>query len=129
MSVWPITIKGEIYPGHGIPTQWAIGQRDKSEIGQLPLNPYDETCGTRNQPKSGIPITCKYKNVSVVGQFHRKPKNKDIWIYTNRSNDGTPATDEWYKFLSSFEITKGSPHEDIQVYLDFYPNLVVVIRL
>jgi len=129
VTTWPITITGEIYPAHGIPSQWEIGHCQRSEISQLPLNPYTVTCGTPNQPRPGITIICIHTNSSVVGQFHRKPDNKSIWLYTDWSNGGLLATNNWYSFLfTSFGIVKGQSHVKIPVYLDFYPNLKVEIR-
>jgi hypothetical protein len=126
MDTWPITINGEIYPAHRSFTQWEIGHCDKSKINELPLNPYGETVGTLSE---GIQIECQYKNtVPVIGRFHRHKNDKGIWIYANRSKGGPSATDKWYKFISSFGIVKGIPHENISVYLDFYPKLVVVVR-
>ncbi len=129
MDVWPITIKGEICPAHGSLTQWEIGHGSRRSVAQLPLNPYGVTTGTPVLRKVGLPITCTYNSHSVTGQFHRYSDNKGICIYTNRSVDGPSATDKWYSFLSLFGIEKGKSHENIPVYLDFYSDLVVVIRL
>ena len=120
MNRWPITIEGHIYPSRGKIQQWEIGSRDSYAISQLPLNPYNITVGTGK----GIPITCKYRSDSLVGQFHRKVNNKGIWIYTNNSNAGPNATYRWYNFLSKFGIFKGQSHKEIPICMVFYPDFV-----
>jgi len=132
MDIWPIRIKAEIHPARKKLTQWEIGCHDKSQIGQLPLNPYNVTCGTITNRNPGKLIECeyKYKNISVVGQFHRKLDNKSIWIGPNRyrSKEGFSDTDKWYVFLLSFGIKKDEPHSKIPVYLDFYSDFRVELR-
>jgi len=69
------------------------------------------------------------KNNSVEAQFHRYPNNRGVWLYTDRSNRGAIATEEWNKFILHFGIKVGEMHDPIPVYMDFYQDKTVIIRL
>lgn len=132
MVTWPVTIDGILTPAHGDPNQYEFQCRSYKAINSaLPLasgNPYTVTVssipGKRNK---GIPIECKFNNYDPVEcQFHRRQR---IWIGSNRTLGGWAATDYWRRFMIHFGIVVGVTKKTIPVYLDFYPNLSVVIRL
>lgn len=131
MITWPVPINGILTPARGSVDQYEFQCRSYKAISSaLPLvsgNPYTVTVsnisGKRNK---GIPIKCEFNNHAETGQFHR---GKRIWIGTNRTLGGNGATTAWHKFISHFGIVVGKTYKIIPVYLDFYPDLVVVIRL
>ena len=128
---WPVTLVGELCSSYGVsPNQYEFYCHDRAMIASrfpvVPGNPYFVTVGNRHK---GIVISCRYKNYSVEGQFHRYPTNRGVWLYTDRSNRGAIATEEWYKFLLHFGIKVGEMHDPIPVYMDFCQDKTVIIRL
>jgi len=135
MINWPITLDGCLSPARGKIDQYEFNCRDKASINaKLPFgsgNPYVVTVsphkGHRNK---GIQVTVQFNDHKVSGQFHRHAANKPkgIWIGSNRTNQGSDATKAWRQFVSHFGITVGKQGKTIPVYLDFYNNLLIVIR-
>jgi hypothetical protein len=127
-----VTIEGVLKPARKKLNQYELQCLDVNSINSnLPLtpgNPYVVTVsrivGRRNK---GIPVTCEFNNnPPVIGQFHR---GRRIWIGTNKTIAGISATNAWHQFMLLFKITVGLTDTEIPVYLDFYSNLQVVIRL
>jgi hypothetical protein len=130
MTTWPITLEGYLHPAKGKIDQYEFGRCDSNAIAKLPLPPYEVTASsTLEQRNPGIQITCQFGANTVQGQFHRTEADK-MWIGTNRrSIEGPPATRRWHHFVSFFGIKVCVDDKEIPVYLDFYPDLRVVIRL
>ena len=133
---WPITLDGYLGPARGKIDQYEFNCRDKASINaKLPLgsgNPYVVTVsqhkGHRNK---GIQVTVQFNHHKVLGQFHRHAENKPkgIWIGSNFTNQRLAATNAWRHFVSHFGIAVGKDDKTIPVYLDFYNNLLIIIRL
>ena len=136
MDVWPITIEGCIHQVRKHPKRWEIGHCNKSQILELPLDIYYETVGTKDGYlgiPQGIQIRCEDNNLppqSVNSLFHRYRNNKGIWIASlfRKTHDPVEVYN-WYNFLSSFGAQQGHLQDDIPVYLEFYADLKVIIRL
>ena len=136
MDVWPITIEGCIHQVRKDPKRWEIGHCNKSIIPQLPIATYYETVGTSEGYlgiPQGIQIICENKHLpsqSVKSLFHRFRYNEGIWIASLFRKTHDPAeVNNWYNFLSAFGAHRDHLQDDIPVYLDFYSDLKVIIRL
>ena len=126
---WPITLDGSLSPARGNLDQYEFSCRDKAK---LPLDPYKETVSQDQRRRNkGLQVTVQFNHHIVLGQFHRHPENKPkgIWIYSDRSIRGPVATDEWNQLVSHFGIRVGANEKTIPVYLDFYYDRLIVIRL
>ena len=130
---WPVTLDGCLKAPRGKIDQYEFSCRDKKSIeAKLPLNPYAVTVSSVKKMRNrGIGVTCKFNQHTVLAQFHRHPKErpKGIWIGSDYTNRGSKATQEWHGFVSLFGITVGKDDRTIPDYLDFYYNLLIVIRL
>lgn len=125
-----MTLDGILDPARRKLDQYEFYCRYKAIINEkLPLNPYRETVSKdRRKRNKGLQVTVQFNHHTVLGQFHRHPKNKrkGIWIYSDRSNQGPVATEQWNQFVSRFGIRVGVDEKTIPVYLDFYYDLIVI---
>ena len=139
-SKWPIILNCYLEPARGSTNQYEFHCSNKhnaytidSKLPLIPGNPYQVTVSQcKGKRKHGIPVPCIFRQWTVIGQFHRHPpsqRNKRIWIYTDYSNRGIIATEQWHKFISYFGITVGHDDTQIPVYLEFHPDPKIVIRL
>ena len=132
MSTWPVTICGELSPAFGTKIdQYEFRRLNPKSF--VPLSPYSNTW-TKYERSPGITITCQFQSYHELGQFHRKRENgKDvkIWIGSNRRGNPNPdvQTKNWHSFISRFGIKVGISNTSVPVYLDFYEDLKVIIRL
>lgn len=130
---WPITLDGFLGPARQKKDQYEFSCRDKASVNaKLPLDPYKATVSQdRGRRNKGLQVTVQFNHHTVLGQFHRHPKNKPkgIWIYSDRASRGPVATNQWNQFVSRFGIRVGVDEKTIPVYLDFHYNRLIAIRL
>jgi hypothetical protein len=122
---WPVTVEGTIKPSRGKINQYEIHCNHAEVNIKLPLasgNPYVQTVGTGK----GITITCKYKDNSELGQFHRGEHH--TWIYNNFEQQSRVATRNWKIFILLFEIKVGMDIKQVPVLLEFHEDLTIIIH-
>jgi hypothetical protein len=133
MNGWPVTVEACLKPARAKLDQYEFVSRDRVGIHNLPLHPYAVTVSlVRGRRSFGITIKCVFGAYAVDGQFHRRPGDRSIWLGSNfstaRGHDQN-ATIRWRAFVSRFGVNVGVDDKEIPVYLDFYEDLRVVIRL